>query len=132
MLGCIRFTPRTPRSIWSAVNVKRARELVRAGLMRPAGSTAFQARLERRTSVYAYEQRDHPELEAAHVRAFRANKKAWTYFQAQPAGYRKTATWWVVSAKKDETRLKRLKHLIGECAHSRRLAQTISRRPAKT
>jgi uncharacterized protein YdeI (YjbR/CyaY-like superfamily) len=96
----IRFTPRKPRSIWSAVSVKRARELAGLGLMRTAGLKAFEERAEEKSGLYAYEQQ------------FRANKKAWDFFQAQAAWYRRAAIWWVISAKKEETRLKRLATLI--------------------
>jgi uncharacterized protein YdeI (YjbR/CyaY-like superfamily) len=87
----IRFTPRKPRSNWSAINVKRVAELARLGLMRPAGSEAFEARAEERTGIYAYENRHAAALDPAKERQFRADKKAWEFFQAQPAGYRKTA-----------------------------------------
>jgi uncharacterized protein YdeI (YjbR/CyaY-like superfamily) len=119
----IRFTPRKPRSIWSAVNIKRFGELAEQGLVSPAGRKAFEARDDARSAVYAYEQRDNPTLDAAAEQQFRANTTAWEFFQAQPAGYRKTAIWWVISAKKEETRSKRLATLIDDSAHGRTIAQ---------
>jgi uncharacterized protein YdeI (YjbR/CyaY-like superfamily) len=116
----IRFTPRRPGSIWSTVNTKRARELMRLGRMRAAGRAAFERRSEARTSIYAYEQRGQ-ELSGAYARRFKANAAAWKFFQAQPPGYRRVVSWWVVSAKKEETRLKRLEQLIADSAAGRRI-----------
>ncbi|HKP51357.1 MAG TPA: YdeI/OmpD-associated family protein [Chloroflexia bacterium] len=107
-----RFTPRRARSNWSAVNIKRVAELKELGLMRPAGLKIFEERVEEKSGIYSYEQRNAAELTEAYKEQFRANKKAWDFFQAQGAGYRRTATWWVISAKKEETRLKRLARLI--------------------
>jgi len=125
----IRFTPRKPRSIWSAVNVKRAEELTRLGLMRPAGLRAFEARAAERSGIYAYEQRNAAELGEEYERRFRANKEAWDFFQAQAASYRRTAIWWVISAKREETRLKRLAALINDSASGRTIRPLT--RPAK-
>jgi uncharacterized protein YdeI (YjbR/CyaY-like superfamily) len=110
----IRFTPRKPGSTWSAVNVKRARELLEEGLMRPAGLAAFERRADDRTAIYAYEQRKHAQLEPAMQERFEADEQAWTWFQAQPPHYRRAATHWVVSAKKPETRERRLMQLIAD------------------
>ena len=110
----IRFTPRKPGSTWSAVNVKRARELLEEGLMRPAGLAAFERRADDRTAIYAYEQRKHAQLEPAMQECFEADEQAWTWFQAQPPHYRRAATHWVVSAKKPETRERRLMQLIAD------------------
>jgi uncharacterized protein YdeI (YjbR/CyaY-like superfamily) len=115
----IRFTPRKPGSTWSAVNVERIKELTELGLMRPAGLNAFQERVEARTGVYAYEQRDAAALDDAEDREFHANPQAWGFFQACPPSYRKAAIWWVVSAKKPETRRKRLATLIDDSANGR-------------
>jgi uncharacterized protein YdeI (YjbR/CyaY-like superfamily) len=123
----IRFTPRKPRSIWSAVNIKRAEELTRLGLMRPAGLKAFAERAGERSRIYAYEQ-DGATLGDEHERQFRANTAAWEFFQARPASYRHTAIWWVISAKKDETRRKRLATLIEDSAHGRTIVP-LTRRP---
>jgi uncharacterized protein YdeI (YjbR/CyaY-like superfamily) len=116
----IRFTPRRPGSIWSAVNIKRVEELSKNGLMQPGGLKAFQARKENKSGIYSYEQR-RAELPAHYDEKLRQNKPAWDFFYAQPASYRKVAFWWVVSAKKEETRLKRLEKLIEESAQGRRL-----------
>jgi uncharacterized protein YdeI (YjbR/CyaY-like superfamily) len=115
----IRFTPRKPRSIWSAVNVKRAKELTRLGLMRPAGLKAFRERTPEKSGLYAYEQKTAAGLDDACERQFRANKQAWDFFQGQRPSYRKAAIGWVMSAKKEETRLKRLAALIEDSAHGR-------------
>src|SRR5689334_96598 len=96
----IRFTPRKPRSTWSTVNIKRVEELTRLGLMRPAGLKAFEQRAEEKSGIYAYEQKNAAELDPTYEQQFRANQKAWDFFQAQAAWYRKTAIWWVISAKK--------------------------------
>ena len=127
----IRFTPRKPRSIWSAVNFKRATELTNLGLMHPAGLKAFEERTEEKSGIYAYEQKDAATLDAASEQQFRANKPAWDFFQAQPAGYRRTAIWWVISAKKDETRRKRLATLISDSEHGRTIAPLTRRSKTK-
>jgi uncharacterized protein YdeI (YjbR/CyaY-like superfamily) len=119
----IRFTPRKPTSTWSSVNIGRVGDLTAEGRMRPAGLAAFERRSEAKSGIYAYEQRKTARLEPAHERRFRANPEAWSFFQAQPAGYRKTATGWVVSAKREATREKRLATLIDDSAHGRRLAR---------
>jgi len=114
-----RITPRKPRSTWSAVNIARAQELIRLGRMHPAGMAAFERRTEERSAIYSYEQRKSARLDPAAERSFRANKKAWTFFQAQAPGYRQAATWWVISAKREETRKKRLATLIADSALGR-------------
>jgi uncharacterized protein YdeI (YjbR/CyaY-like superfamily) len=115
----IRFTPRKQRSTWSAVNVERVGELAEMGLMRAAGVAAFERRSDDRTAIYAYEQRKNAKLDAAQERRFKANAQAWNWFQDQPAGYRRTATYWVISAKKPETRERRLAQLIEDSAAGR-------------
>ena len=117
----IRFTPRKPRSTWSAVNIARAKELVAEGRMRPAGLAAFEARSDDRSAIYAYEQRHDAKLAPEQEREFRANQRAWEFFHAQPPWYRKNALWWVVSAKREETRARRLHTLIDDSANGRRL-----------
>ena len=119
----IRFTPRKARSTWSAVNIKRARELAAEGRMRPAGLKAFEARTDDRSAIYSYEQRHAARLDPEHEREFRANAKAWDWFQSRPPSYRKTATWWVVSAKREETRLRRLRTLIEDSAQGKTIRQ---------
>jgi uncharacterized protein YdeI (YjbR/CyaY-like superfamily) len=116
----IRFTPRRAGSIWSSVNIKRAEELTTNGLMQPAGLKAYQARKENKSGIYAYEQRS-AELPAPYDERLRQNKAARDFFYAQPASYRKVAFWWIVSAKREETRLKRLEKLILESANGRRV-----------
>jgi len=119
----IRFTPRKPRSTWSAVNINRARELIDEGLMRPAGLAAFEARADDRSAIYSYEQRHSAVLPPEMEERFRANRAAWRFFEAQPPSYRKTAIYWVTSAKKVETRQKRLTTLIEDSANGRRISQ---------
>jgi uncharacterized protein YdeI (YjbR/CyaY-like superfamily) len=108
----IRFTPRKPTSTWSAINVKRVAELTRLGLMHSAGIKAFEARKGDKTGIYAYEQRKTATLPPAYQKQFRANKKAWAFFQSQPPWYQRTATYRVISAKQEATREKRLAELI--------------------
>ena len=118
----IRFTPRKQRSTWSVVNIKRAQELIDQGLMRPAGLKAFQARKEYRSGIYSYEQRSET-LADPYATIFKRNKKAWDFFQAQSPWYRKTLGWWIVSAKKEETRAKRVATLIDDSANGRTIKQ---------
>lgn len=118
----IRFTPRKQRSTWSAVNIKRAGELTTLGLMQPTGLKAFAAREENRSGIYSYEQRS-PELPDEYAKKLRKNPVAWKFFQAQPPSYRKAANWWVLSAKQEETRLRRLDKLINDSAHERTIRQ---------
>jgi uncharacterized protein YdeI (YjbR/CyaY-like superfamily) len=115
----IRFTPRRPGSGWSVVNTKRAAELIALGLMHQSGLEAFARRSEARTRSYSYEERKHVRLPRDFERRFRARRKAWEYFSDQPPGYRRTAIFWVVSAKREETRLRRLKALIADSASGR-------------
>jgi uncharacterized protein YdeI (YjbR/CyaY-like superfamily) len=125
----IRFTPRKARSTWSAVNIKRVAELTKLGRMQPAGVQAFARREAARSQIYAYEQRSEAALDEAGEREFRANERAWTFFQARPPWYRRIAIYWVMTAKKDETRRRRLATLIDDSAHARTLKQLT--RPAK-
>ena len=118
----IRFTPRRPRSVWSAVNVRRVEEMTREGRMRPAGRAAYEARVESRSGIYSHEQQA-VELDGSYGEQLRRNREAWAFYQAQPASYRKAVNWWVLSAKKEETRLRRLGQLIEASAGGRRIAQ---------
>jgi uncharacterized protein YdeI (YjbR/CyaY-like superfamily) len=118
----IRFTPRKSSSTWSSVNIKRVGELTEQGLMQPAGLKAFAARRENKSGIYSYEQRS-PELPAAYAKLLKKNPTAWKFFAAQPASYKKAANWWVVSAKQEETRLKRLAKLIEHSENDRRIPQ---------
>ena len=116
----IRFTPRRRGSVWSAINIARVEELTKARRMRPAGLDAFALRRKNRSGIYSYEQRaaDLPEPYAAMLAA---NKRAQAFFAAQPPSYRKLACWFVLSAKKEETRAARLSRLIEASASQRRL-----------
>jgi len=125
----IRFTPRKPRSRWSLVNVKRVKELTRLGLMRPPGLQAFAECEAGRAGTYAYEQRNTARLETADERKFRANPTAWSFFQAQARWYRRTSTFWVISAKKRETQLKRLATLMDCSERGVRLPQLSRTKP---
>jgi uncharacterized protein YdeI (YjbR/CyaY-like superfamily) len=127
----IRFTPRRQTSIWSAVNIKRATELNDQRLMQPAGLKAFAARQENRSGIYAYEQRS-SELPEQYAKQLKKNVTAWKFYQAQPPGYRKLVNWWVVSAKREETRLKRLGELIDDSQNKRRLGQLTQLKKSKS
>ena len=107
----IRFTPRRPGSIWSSVNIRRANELIAEGQMQPAGLAEFEKRKEYRSGIYAYEQRS-VDLPEPYAGLLKKNKKAWARFQSVPPSKRKQAFWYVVSAKKEETRLQRLNYII--------------------
>ena len=109
-----RITPRRKRSVWSAVNIKRFGELESQGLVHPSGRAAFETRDEKRSRIYAYENRGG--LDESRTAEFRRQKAAWKYFESQAPWYRRTASYWVMSAKRDDTRDRRLKALI---AHSR-------------
>jgi uncharacterized protein YdeI (YjbR/CyaY-like superfamily) len=109
----IRFMPRRPGSVWSAVNVQRVKELDRLGAMRAAGHKVFKALKTSR--VYSYEQRNTATLSRVDTRTFRADNKAWAFFQDQAPWYRRMAIWWIVSAKKEATRHRRLAKLM-ECS----------------
>ena len=124
----IRFTPRKPGSIWSAANIKRARELIQLGLMSPAGLKAFEARREDRSAIYSYEQRRPATLDEAYERQFRRNKKAWEFLQSSPPSYQKAAIHWVMTAKQEETRKRRLATLIDDSAHGRTVRPLTPRR----
>ncbi len=115
----IRFTPRRARSIWSNVNIGRARALSDLGLMAPAGLKAFQARTEARSAIYLYEQRGVARLGPAYEKKLKADRKAWAFFQSKPPGYRRLAIWYVISAKQEQTRLRRLARLIADSRSGR-------------
>lgn len=126
----IRFTPRrTDKSIWSAVNLRKMDALIQAGRVAPAGMAAYERRPKDK-APYSFEQRPEsfgPEYE----KQFRANKKAWAFFEAQPPGYRRIAMWYVLSAKQDETRQRRLQHVIGVSARGERLEAMTPAKKAK-
>jgi uncharacterized protein YdeI (YjbR/CyaY-like superfamily) len=117
----IRFTPRRPKSIWSAVNIGRVAVLTHEGRMQPAGIAAFARREEATSAIYSFENRESARLPAADEREFRRDPAAWEFFQRQPPGYRRLAAWFVISAKRPETRRKRLDRLITTSRAQRRL-----------
>ena len=123
-----RFTPRRPGSNWSLKNILRVKELIAEGVMHPAGLEAFEGHDER-TARYSYEQIQNPMLDPDYERELRRNKKAWSFFQASPPSYRKAATHWVMSAKRDETRRRRLAMLIDDSSAGERVLPL--RPPAK-
>ena len=116
-----RFTPRKKGSNWSHVNIARVAALTAEGRMAPAGLATFEARDPKKSGVYSFEQREQATLGAAFERQFRANAKAWAFFQAQAPYYRRVATFWVVSAKQEATRERRLATLIADSAAGRRI-----------
>jgi len=118
----IRFTPRRGGSIWSATNIKRAKELVEQRRMRPIGLTAFAARIENKSGIYSYEQQS-TELRQPYASLLKKSKAASNFFQTQPPSYRKMIGWWIISAKKEQTRMARLAKLISESAKGKRLLQ---------
>jgi len=116
----IRFTPRRPGSIWSAVNTRNVERLIKEERMHPAGLKAYEQRKEYRSGIYSYEQRS-PELVEPYAGHLKRNRKAWDFLQAQPPYYRKMMNWYIVSAKTEETRQKRLQRLIESSARGKRL-----------
>jgi uncharacterized protein YdeI (YjbR/CyaY-like superfamily) len=124
----IRFTPRRPTSIWSSINTKFVQELTKKGLMHPAGLKAFAARDEKKSAIYSYEQRNSARFSREQEKQFRANKAAWEFFRSQPPWYQRVCTYRTVSAKREETKHKRLFELIRHSQNQRRLPGLI---PAK-
>ena len=127
----VRFTPRRRRSVWSRINIRRFEELQAQGRVTPAGLRAFRARRAELSGVYSFENRHRP-LAPDYQARFEANHAAWTFFQARPTWYRKTASWWVMSAKKEDTRQRRLGILIEDSAAARTirpLTRPSDRRP---
>jgi len=126
----IRFTPRRPTSIWSAINVKRMRALMAGGLVTPAGRTAFEKRTAKKSGIYSYEQRHEASFTPAFTRRFKAQAAAWKFFQAQAPWYRKVCTHWVMTAKKEETRERRLEQLMSDSARGQRIG-LLNWKPAR-
>ncbi len=116
-----RFTPRKPRSNWSRLNIQHVARLKKAGRVTPAGLQAFEARDPKKSGVYSFEDAGR-NLTAADEKRFRTDQAAWNFFQQQPPGYRRTVIWWVVRAKRAETRGRRLSQLIADSTRGRRLA----------
>lgn len=123
----IRFTPRQPKSYWSIVNTKRVGELTALKLMEPAGIKAFEARRGERSGVYSFEQKEIA-FSSEQEKTFRSERAAWKFFQAQPPWYKRTATWWVISAKREDTKAKRLSTLITDSAAGRTIGP-LTRKP---
>jgi uncharacterized protein YdeI (YjbR/CyaY-like superfamily) len=116
----IRFTPRRAGSRWSAINIKMMSDLEAEGRMRPAGLAVFEARKDKDSAGYTYERRQ-AAFDATRLKAFQRNKAAWAFFEAQPPGYRRLITWWVMSAKQEDTRDRRLARLIESSAAKKRI-----------
>lgn len=117
---CLRFTPRKAKSIWSAVNIKKVAELTEKGLMKPAGIAAFAKREESKSKIYAYEN-EPAKLSEEFEAKFKANEKAWTFFEKQANWYRKQMLYWVMSAKQEATRQNRLERLINASENEKKL-----------
>jgi uncharacterized protein YdeI (YjbR/CyaY-like superfamily) len=117
---CIRFTPRKPGSTWSRINIAKVEEMIRQGLMFPAGLEAFKLRKENKSGIYSFENvvKDLPEEYSV---IFRKNEQAWEFYCAQPPSYRKTMTHWILSAKQEATKMKRLERLIAESGKGLRI-----------
>ena len=118
----VRFTPRKPESIWSVINTTRMSELIKLGRVHPAGLKVFQQRDKKKSRHYSYEVRNR-QFDAEYARQFRANRKAWDFYQAQAPWYRRVSCYWVTSAKREETRMRRLATLINDSAQGRRIKQ---------
>ena len=118
-----RFTPRKPSSNWSKVNIANVERLEREGLMHPAGRAAFERRTDERTAVYAFEQDTPAAFTPEQAARLDADPRARAFFDAQPPGYRRLATHWVTSGKREETRERRLAQLVADSAAGRRLRQ---------
>ncbi|HYO75343.1 MAG TPA: YdeI/OmpD-associated family protein [Thermoanaerobaculia bacterium] len=121
----IRFTPRRAKSIWSAVNLRRVEELKKEKRMQPAGLRAYENRDVARAKQYSFEQ-DVVELGAEREALFRSNDEAWAFFSAQAPSYRRVASWWVISAKQEATRDRRMAKLIEHSAAGERVPQFVS------
>jgi uncharacterized protein YdeI (YjbR/CyaY-like superfamily) len=122
-----RFTPRKPKSTWSRINIRRVNELEAEGRMHPSGRAAFAARVAVNPRRYSHES-DPAQLDAGSLRKLRANKRAWGFFQAQPPWYQRTSAFWVMDAKREETRERRLAELISRSA-KREPIKLLDRRP---
>jgi uncharacterized protein YdeI (YjbR/CyaY-like superfamily) len=125
----IRFTPRKKRSIWSARNIGRVEELTRLGLMTPAGVAAFEARSPERSGVYSFEQGRAAKLDPAYERELKSDREAWGFFNSQPPWYRRAVAHWVMSAKREDTRRRRMTSLIQHSANGEPVPPLV-RRPA--
>ncbi len=126
-----RFTPRKPNSIWSHVNIKNVERLLAEARMMPAGLAAFENRNAERSGVYSFEQTS-IEFDGTLLAMFQENKAAWAFWEKQPPGYRRVATHWVTSAKRQETRQRRLQTLIVDSENGRRLAEATGKTRKKS
>jgi uncharacterized protein YdeI (YjbR/CyaY-like superfamily) len=122
----IRFTPRKPRSYWSKVNACRAQELIQLGRMTPHGLAIFERR-EKKKRKYSFENRP-KKLAAGYEKQFRNNAAAWDFFRAQAPWYQRTSIFWVMSAKQEETRRRRLATLISDSSARRRIAMLTAKK----
>jgi uncharacterized protein YdeI (YjbR/CyaY-like superfamily) len=123
----VRFSPRKPRSIWSRVNIRRVEALIEASRMAPAGLAAFRSRTAERSGVYSFEQRS-VVLKVAYVRLLRANKAAWAHFKAQAPWYQRTSSYWIMSAKREATQVRRLEILL-TCSERGATIPVLTRKP---
>ncbi|MFT3794190.1 YdeI/OmpD-associated family protein [Flavobacterium sp.] len=119
---CIRITPRKADSIWSAVNINKMEVLTKAGLMQPAGHTAFAKRKESKSKIYSHESQAKT-LAPEYEKQFKSNPKAWEFFNAQPPGYRKVVIHLIMTAKQEKTRISRLESVIADSAEGKRWKQ---------
>lgn len=117
---CNRFTPRNPKSNWSAINIKKVEELIRIGKMTPAGLAAFEKRREDRSAIYSYENKPEKLAEEMEIR-FKEDEQAWNFFVSQPTSYKKTIYFWVMSARQQATQNARLEKLIAASAVGKRV-----------
>ena len=115
-----RFTPRKPTSIWSAINIKKVEDLTKAGLMQDAGFEAFKLRKENKSRIYSHET-ENVKLSAEYEEQFKANKKAWEFFEKQAPSYKKVMTHWIMSAKQQKTQISRLEKTITESEKGKRV-----------
>jgi uncharacterized protein YdeI (YjbR/CyaY-like superfamily) len=115
-----RFTPRRRGSIWSAINLKRMKELIASGVVSKVGLETYERRDPKKAGLYSFENRPKT-FDAGLEKTFKANARAWTFFLAQPPGYRRVCTFFVMSAKKEETRLRRLGILMNVSSKGQRL-----------
>ncbi len=117
---CIRFTPRNPSSNWSAINIKKAEELIKNGQMQQAGLSLYKNKKENKSQVYSYENKP-VKLPDNYEKKFKANKRAWAFFKLQPPSYQKTIFYWILSAKQQTTQLSRLDRAIKESEQEKRV-----------
>jgi uncharacterized protein YdeI (YjbR/CyaY-like superfamily) len=121
----IRFTPRKPTSTWSSININLVRKLTKKGLMHPAGLKAFAERSTKKSCIYSYEQRKSAKFAREQEKQFRANKPAWGFFRSQAPWYQRVCTWWVITAKREETKRKRLSELIVHSQYRRKIPRLL-------